>query len=139
MDIEKTIASKHWPQNLDAFTLGYIEAIGFTEFHCDNEELEHCGATDFAPETRRKILQDCAKFQSDNSELLNAVYEHETDARPEDHCGHDFWLTRCGHGAGFWDRGLGELGDRLSEKCGFRTEFDNINVYLGDNRKVYFS
>ncbi len=19
--------------------------------------------------------------------------------------GHDFWLTRCGHGAGFWDRG----------------------------------
>lgn len=28
--------------------------------------------------------------------------------------GHDFWLTRNGHGAGFWDRGLGELGDRLT-------------------------
>lgn len=20
-----------------------------------------------------------------------------------EHAGHDFWLTRCGHGAGFWD------------------------------------
>ena len=28
---------------------------------------------------------------------------------------HDFWLTRNGHGTGFWDRGLGELGDKLTE------------------------
>jgi hypothetical protein len=28
--------------------------------------------------------------------------------------GHDFWLTRNRHGAGFWDRGLGALGDRLT-------------------------
>ena len=29
--------------------------------------------------------------------------------------GHDFWLTREGHGAGFWDRGNGPQGDRLTE------------------------
>jgi hypothetical protein len=29
-------------------------------------------------------------------------------------CGHDFALTRNGHGAGFWDRGLGERGDSLT-------------------------
>lgn len=29
--------------------------------------------------------------------------------------GHDFILTRNGHGAGFWDRGLGEIGDRLTK------------------------
>ena len=29
--------------------------------------------------------------------------------------GHDLWLTRNGHGAGFWDRGLGHLGERLSD------------------------
>lgn len=28
--------------------------------------------------------------------------------------GHDFWLTRCGHGAGFWDRGYGAIGETLS-------------------------
>ena len=31
--------------------------------------------------------------------------------------GHDFALTRNGHGAGFWDRGLGEIGDMLTEEC----------------------
>jgi hypothetical protein len=29
--------------------------------------------------------------------------------------GYDFYLTREGHGAGFWDRGLGELGDYLTQ------------------------
>ena len=31
--------------------------------------------------------------------------------------GHDFALTRNGHGTGFWDRGLGEMGDMLTEEC----------------------
>jgi hypothetical protein len=29
--------------------------------------------------------------------------------------GHDFWLTRNRHGAGFWDRGLGERGQYLTD------------------------
>jgi hypothetical protein len=33
------------------------------------------------------------------------------------HAGHDFWLTRNGHGAGFWDRGMGMLGDELTAAC----------------------
>ena len=28
--------------------------------------------------------------------------------------GHDLWLTRNGHGAGYWDRGLGEIGTELT-------------------------
>jgi hypothetical protein len=35
--------------------------------------------------------------------------------RDADSFGHDFYLTREGHGAGFWDRGLGELGDYLTK------------------------
>ena len=31
--------------------------------------------------------------------------------------GHDFALTRNGHGTGFWDRGLGAIGDMLSNEC----------------------
>ena len=31
--------------------------------------------------------------------------------------GHDFALTRNGHGAGFWDRGLGKIGDMLTDAC----------------------
>ena len=29
--------------------------------------------------------------------------------------GHDLYLTRERHGAGYWDRGLGELGDYLTD------------------------
>lgn len=29
--------------------------------------------------------------------------------------GHDLWLTQNRHGAGFWDRGLGKLGEQLTE------------------------
>lgn len=48
--------------------------------------------------------------------------------------GHDFWLTRNGHGAGFWDRGHGELGRQLADKAevwGSRT----IYVHKGE---LYF-
>ena len=31
--------------------------------------------------------------------------------------GHDFALTRNGHGTGFWDRGMGEMGDMLTKEC----------------------
>lgn len=51
-----------------------------------------------------------------------------------DMIGHDFWLTRNGHGAGFWDRGLGKLGDKLtdaSEKLG------GVNHVFEDDGKVY--
>lgn len=41
-------------------------------------------------------------------------------------CGHDFILTANGHGAGFWDRGHGAIGDLLTERCrgyAFEAEF----------------
>ena len=37
------------------------------------------------------------------------------DTSGAEQAGHDFALTRNGHGAGFWDRGLGEVGDKLSK------------------------
>ena len=48
--------------------------------------------------------------------------------------GHDFYLTRNRHGAGFWDRGLGELGDWLTEMSHPYGEFD---LYVGDDGKLY--
>jgi len=50
--------------------------------------------------------------------------------------GHDFWLTRNGHGAGFWDRGLGELGRKLSDAA---TTFGHSHAYVGDDGKVYLT
>lgn len=55
------------------------------------------------------------------------VYKHqdlleESGLEPEQ-IGHDLYLTSNHHGAGFWDRGLGELGDRLTEAAAELPEF----------------
>lgn len=49
--------------------------------------------------------------------------------------GRDFWFTRNGHGVGFWDRGLGEIGDLLSERCGYGTQFPPADPFFGDHVK----
>ena len=50
-----------------------------------------------------------------------------------DSIGHDFWLTRNGHGAGFWDRGLEDVGKEVSKIC---EEFGDKYAYA-ENGKIY--
>jgi len=51
---------------------------------------------------------------------------------------HDLWLTRCGHGAGFWDRysaGRGaEIGDILTD---IAKSLGNVDLYTGDDNLIY--
>lgn len=49
--------------------------------------------------------------------------------------GHDFYLTRNGHGVGFWDRGLGELGDWLTSVC---KPYGEALLYVGDDGNVHY-
>lgn len=56
----------------------------------------------------------------------------------EARAGHDFWLTRNGHGVGFLDR------DELSEADQKRLteaskEFGECYLYVGDDGKLYIS
>lgn len=44
--------------------------------------------------------------------------------------GHDLWLTACGHGTGFWDRGLGEVGDYLTRHA---KSYSFEDPYIGDD------
>ena len=57
---------------------------------------------------RRTAAADCERFCNENAALLAAA---GSDAQN----GHDFLLTRNGHGVGFWERGYGETGDRLTD------------------------
>lgn len=45
-----------------------------------------------------------------------------------------FGVNRNGHGAGFWDRGIGAFGDRLSEASKAWGSFD---LYVGDDGMIY--
>lgn len=70
---------------------------------------DNFGADNIAPETVQHMRDDCAAFFFANRRDLRA-----TGATMEQHA-HDYWLTRNGHGAGFWDRGYKNgLGERLT-------------------------
>lgn len=77
--------------------------------------------------TLAAMEQDCQDFVLANYRDLAA---HGT---PEQG-GHDFWLSRNRHGTGFWDRGTGEVGDRLYEAAKL---YGTVDVYLGDDNYVY--
>lgn len=117
---------------LDAFTQGYVHAIFFTECHSDNPELEDATFDDISPEMMQAIVDDCRDFQQANAALLEQVSETYDDER----AGTDFWFTRNRHGAGFWDRGLGAVGDQLSEMA---KAYGSADLYLGDDQKLYLS
>lgn len=48
--------------------------------------------------------------------------------------GHDFWLTRNGHGTGFWDRGHGDIGKKLSDMA---KVYGSVYLYVGDDGKIH--
>lgn len=126
---------------LDEFTCAYIEASLWSS----NDESDDSGGKpldtnydvdDIAPDALTTIIADCQKFQSDNAADLALAYDlyPQREWSPESQAGHDFWLTRNGHGVGFWDRGIGEVGDRLTEasnKCG------EVHLYVGDDGAIY--
>lgn len=90
---------------------------------------------DIAPDALADMRADCAAFIFANRADL-AVYATVLDWS---HAGHDFWLTRNGHGAGFWDRVSGTHSawsacDRLSDAA---RVYGDSNLYLGDDGRIY--
>jgi len=114
------------PPKLDDFTLAYIEAALWSSNGDDDTPLDANYSRDnLARETLDDMAADCARFQRENAtDLAGRKAQH----------GHDFWLTRNGHGAGFWDRGLGDRGDRLTEAA---DEFGEVYLYVGDDGRIY--
>ena len=120
---------------LDQFTRAYIEAALWSSTDDSGEPLDaNYGLDDLAPETLAKMAADCAKFQAENDSdfvYLGSVGKCTVDQR----AGHDFWLTRCGHGAGFWDGDWSEdAGERLTEAA---HKFGNVDLYVGDDGLIY--
>lgn len=80
---------------------------------------------DIAPETRRKMFLDAASFYR----------AHVMDFDDPSQAGHDFWLTRNGHGAGFWDGDYPEPEATLLTKAS--EAYGEFNLYVGDDGQIY--
>jgi hypothetical protein len=125
---------------LDEFTQGYLNAALFTS-HDDRDEpkgeflADSFNFEDFADKTMEAIIADCKKFQTDNAELLNDDNCPNYCDSLESQAGHDFWLTRCGHGAGFWDGDwINDSGDTLTKSA---HSFKEMELYVGDDDLIY--
>lgn len=105
-------------QGLDDFTRGYVEAALWTA------EADEMTPEDLGDDVLSGMIDDCVRFRAENTEALAAVIGAQADGKLYDdpRAGHDFWLTRNGHGSGFWGRGFTEpaaqaAAEVLSEAC----------------------
>ncbi|OHT67783.1 hypothetical protein [Mycobacteroides chelonae] len=123
-DIEDAIALSG--SNFDDVVIGYLEAqlwagldLGREDEYGNNPPLdEHYDRSDIAEEyidnLRVEIRDVVAAHPLAVRMYLSQRKFDASDGSASEHFGHDLYLTRERHGAGFWDRGLGELGTYLS-------------------------
>ncbi len=93
----------------------------------------HHSESDLAGEALDKMRHDCRCFLAGVANLSNSnpdVVRLWTDEQ----LGHDFWLTRNGHGTGFWDRGHGAAGANLTT---WARSFGESDLYVGDDGQLY--
>lgn len=95
------------------------------------KSLQDMGLTreDFAPGQLvkiRKTVEDFVQLCEGEGDLLNGIDPGQA--------GHDLWLSRNGHGAGFWDRGLGQQGLDLHK---WAKSMGEANLTVGDDGLVY--
>ena len=121
--------------HLSPFERGYI-ACALWSSHDDaddsgglNLDDEKYGAYPFDPESLQRMIDDCAKFRDRRPDLYLQALDYQESSR----IGHDFWLTRNHHGAGFWD------GDYPEELGGLLTQwaetFGECYLWVDDDRK----
>lgn len=116
---------------MDEFTRQYIE----TALWSTNDESTPAGgvpmdanydADDIHPDTLARMKADCAAFQAAHADDI---------ACDPSQAGHDFWLTRNGHGAGFWDGDWPEeVGGRLTTAS---KEAGTYNLLVGDDGMIH--
>ena len=112
--------------NIDAIYQAYYDCAiwSSTQGETPLEDVEFSLTPDF----HESFKQDVISFCDANRVLL------EASGLTNSQIGHDFWLTRNHHGAGFWDRGLGEIGEKLTEVAQIYPEID---LYIGDDGNLY--
>lgn len=120
----------------DPFLRGYLEAAFWTN---DNDAPSGEYTETDRPDTMmEKLSSEALELAKKSCAKFTVIAAHYLcDAGSPSQNGHDFWLTRNHHGAGFWDRGYrdatAEFLTKESEK------FGETDLYEGDDGQLYFS
>jgi hypothetical protein len=111
---------------IDEFFDAYVETALWSSLTDEGQPMdEQYSISDIDRETLQQMREDVNSFVDTNWTDLEKL--HPANA------GKDFWLTRNGHGAGFWDK-FNEAGDRLSVTAHL---YGSIDLYIGDDEKIH--
>jgi hypothetical protein len=79
--------------------------------------------------TESNMARDCERFLEENAADIGTNYEQ---------AGHDFWLTRNGHGTGFWDRSDDVWPEEVRERLTKAAQaFGERYLVVGDDGSIY--
>jgi hypothetical protein len=119
--------------DLDIFLAAYKEAAEWSSTHQEDEDADPVNIDrldlPWSDTAEAQAREWCQEFIAANAADLDA------SGLSDESAGHDFWLDSAGHGAGFWDRGLGEVGQRLSKA----SKPYSADLYVGDDKKLYIA
>ena len=119
--------------DFDEFFTAYLVCALWSSTDADGTPLDtQHDVEDFSDEFRTASREECLDFFKANKGLLEEA--HRTFGYSSASAGHDFWLTRNRHGAGFWDRGMGSVGLALSEAA---KVYGGVDLSVGDDGEIY--
>lgn len=122
------------PDTLSELVTSYMVTALWSSNDGDKNLYEAHTILDISPETRATMKADCEKFLEDNFDLIFGE-GMPVAAGSGVMAAHDLWLTRCGHGAGFWDGDWPEpAATKLTE---YAEKLGNVDLYVGDDGKIY--
>ncbi len=113
--------------DLERFTAACIEALYFTD--TGDDDGQPTSDAELSDETRADLEADCRSFWRRFGPYVEAA------DMSADQAGHDFWLTRNGHGAGFWDGSWPEPYDNILT-AGAKS-YGPAETYLGDDGRIW--
>ena len=94
----------------DPIVRAYLECAEWAGLQDEQREaLELSVRPTWTPESEARAAETVKDF----AEMMSgeARWDELREALGDDRIGHNIYLTQNHHGAGFWDRGIGELGE----------------------------
>jgi len=110
-----------------------LESYLETAIWSSGEEYDEYAIYDFSRDCWEEAEQTLTAFVERHEDLIDRLLDQ--DLQTPSRIGHNLWLTTEGHGAGFWDEGLGEDGDTLTEDC---KQHRTDGIYVGDDGRLHF-
>ena len=96
------------------------------------------GLSDIAPDALASMHEDCDRFYAANYDALNCGgVTFGQDFDQDGRAGHDFWLTRNHHGAGFWDGDWPEPEATLLTNAAHA--FAETDLYVGNDKLIHLA